>query len=93
MSKRKLTKPTAREDRAINAGIARDPDTYELSAEEFKELRPVLRGRPKAAVRKVHVNLRLDPRVLEFFRSAGRGWQTRMNEVLAGYAKRHARMR
>lgn len=89
-SERKLIKPTKREERAINAGIASDPDTYELSAEEFKELRPVLRGRPKAAVRKVHVNVRLDPEVIEFFRSTGRGWQTRMNAALLAHVKRHS---
>jgi uncharacterized protein (DUF4415 family) len=88
-SRPRLIKPTARQERAINAGIARDPDTYELSDEEFKELRPVLRGRPKAAVHKVHVNVRLDPEVVEFFRAAGRGWQTRMNAALAQYVKRH----
>jgi uncharacterized protein (DUF4415 family) len=88
MSSRRLVKPTAREDRAINAGIARDPDTYELSAGEFKQLRPVLRGRPKAAVHKEPVNLRLSPEVLEFFRSTGRGWQTRIDAVLCSHAKR-----
>lgn len=28
------------------------------------------------------LTLRLDPQVIEFFRSTGDGWQTRMNEVL-----------
>ncbi len=87
-SRRRLIKPTVREERAINAGIARDPDTYELSDEEFKKLRPVLRGRPKSDVHKVHVNVRLDPEVIEFFRSTGRGWQTRMNAALLSYVKR-----
>jgi len=40
MKKTKLIKPTAQEDAAINAGIAADPDTYELSREEFKQLKP-----------------------------------------------------
>ncbi len=48
MKKSKLVKPTAREERAIHAGIARDADTYELSPEEFQELRPARRGRRKA---------------------------------------------
>jgi hypothetical protein len=38
---RKLIKPTPAEDRAIKAGIAADPDTYELSAAEFRKLRPL----------------------------------------------------
>lgn len=35
-----LIKPTEQEDAAINRGIAEDPDTYELSDEQFKKLRP-----------------------------------------------------
>lgn len=42
-------------------------------------------GRPKSPVHKESVTIRLDPEVLNFFRKEGRGWQTRINEVLAGY--------
>jgi hypothetical protein len=42
---RKIILGTEEEEAAIHAGIAADPDTYELSDEEFKRLRPV--GRPK----------------------------------------------
>jgi|GEM_PF-1208254 len=40
------------------------------------------RGRPKAAVTKTHVNLRLDAEVLEAFKATGPGWQTRINKAL-----------
>ena len=40
------------------------------------------RGRPKAAVKKVAVKLRLDPDVLEGYRARGERWQTLMNSVL-----------
>jgi uncharacterized protein (DUF4415 family) len=40
------------------------------------------RGRPKAAVTKTHVNIRLDADVLEAFKATGRGWQTRINSAL-----------
>jgi hypothetical protein len=33
--------PTPEEDAEIAAGIAADPDTHELSDEEFSELRPI----------------------------------------------------
>ena len=47
-SKRKLIMPTPEEDAAINRGIAADPDTYELGAEEFKQLKK-RGGRPRLA--------------------------------------------
>jgi uncharacterized protein (DUF4415 family) len=40
------------------------------------------RGRPRKADRKVNQTLRLDQEVLEAYRREGRGWQTRINEVL-----------
>lgn len=96
---RKLHIPTEAEDRAINAGIAQDPDAHELGAEFFANARPapealgksVLeslkrgRGRPVGSVAeqtKEKVNLRLDPDVLDALRASGRGWQTRVNDLL-----------
>jgi uncharacterized protein (DUF4415 family) len=49
------------------------------------------RGRPKAATRKVPVTVRLEPHVVDFFRRSGRGWQTRLSGVLAGYVDRKRR--
>jgi uncharacterized protein (DUF4415 family) len=49
------------------------------------------RGRPKAEAPKKQVTLRLDSDVVEFFRRAGPGWQSRINDSLrssAGLAKR-----
>jgi uncharacterized protein (DUF4415 family) len=63
-----------------------------LSAAAAKELlRP--RGRPKAATRKVAISLRVDAEVLEHFKRAGGGWQTRMNETLRRAARRDSRAR
>lgn len=44
-------------------------------------------GRPKAAVTKTPVNLRLDPEIVDHFKSGGAGWQTRINEVLSRHVK------
>lgn len=72
--------PTKEEDAAINAGIAADPDTYELGAESFKVMKRV--GRPRAASPKVAVTIRYDRDVVEAFKASGPGWQTRMNDAL-----------
>ncbi len=47
-----------------------------------QELMRRSRGRPQKADRKVNQTLRLDQEVLEAYRREGRGWQTRINEVL-----------
>ena len=39
-------------------------------------------GRPKLAASKTPVKLRLDPDVIEAFKSEGPGWQTRINAAL-----------
>ena len=80
---RKILMNTPAEDAAVMAGIAQDPDTYEVSATEFKQLRKP--GRPAgsvAASTKVPVKVRIDPDVLAAFRATGRGWQTRMNALM-----------
>lgn len=48
------------------------------------------RGRPPKATTKQQITLRLSPEVLAFFRRQGRGWQTRVDEVLSRYVKRKA---
>jgi uncharacterized protein (DUF4415 family) len=86
--KAKLPGSTNAEEAAINRGIATDPDTHELGAADFKRMQPLRkilrhRGRPKSATHKVPITVRLDPKVVAFFRACGCGWQTRMNDALA----------
>lgn len=72
--------PSAQENAAINAGIAADPDTYEVSDEEFTKMRKP--GRPAATVVRPMVSMRLDPDVLAHLRASGKGWQTKVNALL-----------
>jgi uncharacterized protein (DUF4415 family) len=44
-------------------------------------------GRPKSAVTKTPVNLRLDPEIVDHFKAGGAGWQTRINQVLSRHVK------
>lgn len=87
-SGRKIVLPTREEDVAINAGIAADPDTYELGAQEFAQLRRP--GRPLGSGVKTQVTLRLDTEVVEKFKASGDGWQTRINEALKSWTRTHA---
>lgn len=72
-----------------------------LTDEEIKKLRPAREwfaergipmpkpmGRPKAAAVKRSVTIRMDEDVVDYFKSAGPGWQTRMHEVLAREARK-----
>lgn len=86
-SKRKLIMPTEAEEAAINAGIAADPDTYELNQAEFKQLKRV--GRPPSASPKVSLTVRYDADIIEAFKAGGDGWQTRMNHALRDWLRMH----
>lgn len=89
MKRAKLVHPSAVENRRINAGIKADRDTHELTAAEIASMKPWRpRGRPKAAVHKLHVNVRLDPEVIDYFQNGGPGWQTRLNDELVSLVRR-----
>jgi uncharacterized protein (DUF4415 family) len=86
---------SAAEEARIQAGIVQDPDNPELTDEELANLRPAYevlppdlyaaltrRRGPQKKPTKQLVSLRLDRDVLEHFRAAGRGWQSRINAAL-----------
>lgn len=80
--------PSKAEEESIAAGIAEDPDTYELTDPEFAQLRRV--GRPRAAVTKERITIRLSRDVVERFRASGDGWQTRVDAALKDWLKDHS---
>ena len=49
-----------------------------------------LRGRPKAAVTKERITIRLSPDVVRTFRATGDGWQTRVDTALRDWLKTHS---
>lgn len=53
-------------------------------------LQAKLRGRPKAAVTKERITIRLSPEVVGAFRATGDGWQTRMDGALRDWLKTHS---
>ena len=58
---------------------------------EYKAAHAKARGRPKAAVTKERITIRLSPDVLNSFRATGSGWQTRVDAALRDWIKRQAR--
>jgi uncharacterized protein (DUF4415 family) len=77
---------TDEEDAALTKAALEDPDT--VLTYTLKKRRP---GRPFGEVTKKPVSIRLSPDVLEYFRSSGPGWQSRIDEALreaAGLKKR-----
>ncbi len=80
--------PSEQEKAEIKAGIAVDPDTWELTAEAFGQLRPI--GRPKAEFTKERVTIRRSPEVVVKFMATGSGWQTHLDKALQDYLKTHS---
>ncbi len=66
----------------VEAQIAEDPDDWIADADGI-----LIRGIPPR-VTKERVNIRLDRDVLDFFRAAGPGYQSRINEVLKVFVRR-----
>ena len=88
-----IVMPSVAEDRAITAAAKADPDAQPLTPKQLAEMVPLraLRGRPKSANAKQLVSVRYSPEVLEYFRSTGEGWQSRMDGVLREYVTRRPR--
>lgn len=51
------------------------------------------RGRPRAEHPKKRINIRLSHEVVEHFKSAGEGWQTRIDAALRQFIAEHPRGR
>lgn len=73
-------------------------EVRELTAEDLAQFKPAQdvlpeslmaklkkAGRPVSNDPKVSTTIRLDAEVIAFFKATGKGWQTRMNEVLREY--------
>ena len=66
-----------RTDDKIERAAAADPDAPLLTREQLAT------GTTVEAEGKVAISLRVDRSVLEAYKAAGKGWQTRMNDALA----------
>ena len=65
----------------LEAAISSDPDEAGLRWDWTRaRIEPVAKS---------PINMRVDQDVLAFFKSNGKGWQTRMNAVLRSYMEHH----
>jgi uncharacterized protein (DUF4415 family) len=89
----KIAIPTQAEDRRIRAAAKADPDAQPLSPKQLKSMVPLraLRGRPKSESPKLLLSVRYSRDVVEYFKSTGAGWQSRMDSVLRAYVIRRSR--
>jgi uncharacterized protein (DUF4415 family) len=67
----------------IEANAAADPDNPAWTDAELQAADLVLPSEEP----KVPVSIRLDSEVLDYFKQAGRGYQSRINAVLLGYVR------
>jgi uncharacterized protein (DUF4415 family) len=61
----------------------------EIFSKEISKELLIPRGRPRLEKTKEHINIRLSPDVLEYFKSAGAGWQSRIDKALRQYIVDH----
>ncbi len=86
-----IVMPSVAEDKVITAAAKHDPDAQPLTSNQLKAMVPLktLRGRPKSEKTKQLVSIRYSREVVEYFKSTGDGWQSRMDEVLLKYVAQH----
>lgn len=72
----------------VNEAPSLDDDFFE-QASLYNGDTLVRRGRPKADKTKRRVTMRLDPEIVDSFKAAGPGWQTRMNRALHIFLEEH----
>ena len=64
-------------------------DEWFEGADLMEGTRLVRRGRPSSEKKKVLLSVRYSQEVVDYFRSTGEGWQTRMDAVLKEWIEQH----
>jgi uncharacterized protein (DUF4415 family) len=82
---------TAKEEAQWSAGVTVKGGGYKAVREAVAAKRKQGQRGPQASPTKQLVSVRYSPEVLEFFRSTGAGWQTRMDDVLKQWVARRSK--
>jgi len=64
-------------------------DDFFKQADLMDGSKVVRRGRPKAECTKQRITIRFDADIVKYFKTTGKGWQSRMNEALNDWIKEH----
>ena len=91
--KKKIIRPSTKEDIAITKAALSDPDSPPLTDQEWNDIKDrTTRGRgiPLGSGTKEQITLRIDKDTLDFYKSKGEGWQTFINQIL-GEVKRESK--
>jgi uncharacterized protein (DUF4415 family) len=67
----------------------KDEDDRPLNKQEMRKGIKNSGGRPILANPKKSTTIRLNAEVLDFFKSQGKGWQTKINDILQKYVNSH----
>ena len=82
-------KPTKSYITERGEALSLDQDWFD-SANLYQGEKLVRRGRPVGSGSKTPITIRLDKEIVEQFKETGTGWQTRMNNALRDWLKRHS---
>ena len=69
----------------LAAGVKMIGDRAVSKSEFSSAVKKIRAGRPPSKNPKLLVSIRYDAKIIEYFKSTGKGWQSRMNKVLAEY--------
>ena len=73
---------------------SKDEETYTLVFGDYSDIAAMsaefwARHRPERSEPKAQVTLRIDQDVLDYFKGGGKGYQTRINDVLRSFVAAH----
>lgn len=82
---------TTKEEERWSTGVAVKGGGYKAVREAIAAKRRQGQRGPQVSPTKQLVSVRYSPEVLEFFRSTGAGWQSRMDDVLKQWVARRSK--
>lgn len=82
--------PHSPEDGPYNPNVGAEVDTYWDKATITHKGKVLRRGRgPQKSPTKERITIRLSPKIVEYFRASGEGWQNRVDAALSEWVENH----